>query len=272
MKKKKLIVLIVLVLNALSYAACSNIGTDEGTIKSSIVNVVENITDGVKDFLDKDKNETSEYSDETINEFDYSLIPAYESTAAVEVNNSPFFSEEEITYAKNNVFENYSELDSLGRCGITYANVCKELMPTEERGKIGMIKPSGWHNAKYAGIDGNYIYNRCHLIGFQLAGENANEKNLITGTRYMNTEGMLPYENMIAEYVHNTNNHVLYRVTPIFVDTELVARGVLMEAYSIEDSGAGIQFCVFAYNVQPGCEIDYVTGYTSGPEFTGSGL
>lgn len=143
-------------------------------------------------------------------------------------------------------------------------------MPTEERGAIGNVKPSGWHTVKYNGIDGNYLYNRCHLIGYQLTGENANIRNLITGTRYMNVEGMLPFENMVADYVKETNNHVLYRVTPIFAGNNLLASGVLMEAKSVEDDGKGIEFNVYCYNVQPGIEINYTTGESKGPEFTGS--
>ena len=159
------------------------------------------------------------------------------------------------------VFEHYSDLDTLGRCGTAYANICKELMPTEKRGEIGMIKPTGWHTVRYDDIiSDKYLYNRCHLIGFQLAGENANEKNLVTGTRYMNVDGMLPFENMIADYVKETDNHVLYRVTPIFVGDNLVCRGVEMEAYSVEDNGEGTSFHVFVYNIQPGIEIDYATG------------
>ena len=160
--------------------------------------------------------------------------------------------------------DRYTDLDELGRCGVAYANICKELMPTEKRGSIGMIKPSGWQLAKYDSVDGKYLYNRSHLIGFQLAGENANEKNLITGTRYFNVEGMLPFENEVAEYVKETNNHVLYRVTPIFKDTELVARGVKIEAYSVEDSGKGVEFNVFVYNVQPDITINYQDGTSSG--------
>lgn len=173
--------------------------------------------------------------------------------------NIPEFSEDDkkITYA----FENYSELDSLGRCGQAYVNVCPEIEPTEKRGKIGSVKPSGWHTVKYNDlIDGNYLYNRCHLVGYQLSGENANEKNLITGTRYMNVEGMLPFENQVDDYVDSTGNHVLYRVTPIFEDDNLVASGVQMEAWSVEDNGAGICFNVFCYNIQPGIIIDYSTG------------
>lgn len=172
--------------------------------------------------------------------------------------NVPGFSEDELV---TEAFENYSDLDSLGRCGVAYANICKELMPTEERGEIGMVKPSGWHTVKYSDrIDGNYLYNRCHLIGYQLAGENANEKNLITGTRYLNVTGMLPFENEVADYVESTGNHVLYRVTPVFDGDNLVASGVQMEAESVEDKGAGVLFNVYVYNVQPGVIIDYATG------------
>ncbi len=172
--------------------------------------------------------------------------------------NQPYFEEDEYT---TKTFEYYSELDQLGRCGTAYVNVCRELMPTEERKAIGQIRPSGWHTVKYPEvIDDLYLYNRCHLVGFQLAGENANEKNLITGTRYMNVDGMLPFENEVADYVKETGNHVLYRVTPIFTEENLVADGVLLEAYSVEDDGAGVCFCVFVYNVQPGIQIDYTTG------------
>lgn len=157
-------------------------------------------------------------------------------------------------------FEYYSELDELGRCQSAYANICKELMPTEERGAIGAIKPTGWQTAKYEFVDGKYLYNRCHLIGYQLSAENANEKNLITGTRYMNVDGMLPFENEVADYVKETNGHVLYRVTPVFEGENLVASGVEMEAWSIEDEGDGVCFHVYVYNVQPGVVIDYATG------------
>lgn len=190
--------------------------------------------------------------------FSLENIPAYSGTPYVAVNgNIPEFSEQDYT---SQPFENYSELDALGRCGVAYANVCKELMPTEERGEIGMIKPSGWQTVKYDFVDGKYLYNRCHLIGYQLAGENANEKNLMTGTRYLNVEGMLPFENMVGDYVEDTNNHVLYRATPIFEGENLLASGVQVEAYSVEDEGKGICFNVYIYNVQPGVEIDYRTG------------
>ncbi|MFQ9186578.1 MAG: DNA/RNA non-specific endonuclease [Agathobacter rectalis] len=185
-------------------------------------------------------------------------IPAYDGKANVAVNNNePFFTDSDMT---TTAFENYSDLDSLGRCGVAYANICKDIMPTEERGKIGMIKPSGWHTVKYDVIKDRYLYNRCHLIGYQLAGENANPKNLITGTRYLNVEGMLPFENLVADYVNNTGNHVLYRVTPMFSGSNLVANGVLIEAKSVEDNGGGILFNVYCYNVQPGVGINYENG------------
>lgn len=185
-------------------------------------------------------------------------IPESASTPYVTVNdNVPYFSDEDLT---TEAFEEYSDLDALGRCQTAYANICKELMPTEERGEIGMVRPSGWHTVKYDIIDGKYLYNRCHLIGYQLAGENANEKNLITGTRYLNVEGMLPFENMVADYVNETDNHVLYRVTPVFEGDNLVASGVRIEAESVEDQGEGIRFHVYCYNVQPGISIDYATG------------
>ncbi len=159
-----------------------------------------------------------------------------------------------------NSYETYAPLDELGRCGTAEACVGIDLMPTEERGSIGSVKPSGWQSAKYDCVDGKYLYNRCHLIGYQLSGENANKQNLITGTRYMNVEGMLPFENLVADYVKETENHVMYRVTPHFVGQELVARGVIMEALSVEDGGEGVCFSVYVYNCQPGVAIDYATG------------
>lgn len=190
--------------------------------------------------------------------FDLSQIPAYSgSPYAVVSGNAPSFTEEDRAAAP----ETYAPLDELGRCGVAMAVVSRDTMPTEERGSIGMVRPSGWHTVRYDDlIADRYLYNRCHLVGFQLAGENANERNLITGTRYMNVEGMLPFENEVADYVEATGNRVLYRVTPIFVGDELVARGVHMEALSVEDGGAGVSFNVFCYNVQPGIEIDYATG------------
>ena len=187
-------------------------------------------------------------------------IPAYAGDPYVVLNdNQPDFKEDDLT---TNSFEQYSELDALNRCGVAYANVGQDIMPTEKRGSISSVKPSGWVNKEYDSklVDGRYLYNRCHLIGFQLTGENANEKNLITGTRYLNVEGMLPFENMVADYVKETNNHVLYRVTPVFEGSNLVASGVQMEALSVEDKGEGVCFNVYAYNNQPGITIDYATG------------
>lgn len=185
-------------------------------------------------------------------------IPAYDGAPYVELyGNQPAFTAEELTEVS---FEEYSPLDALGRCGAAYANIGQDLMPTEKRGDISSVKPTGWVQAQYDFVDGKSLYNRCHLIGFQLSGENANECNLITGTRYMNVDGMLPFENLVADYVQETDNHVLYRVTPVFQGAELVARGVQMEALSVEDEGDGVCFNVFVYNVQPGVEIDYATG------------
>lgn len=184
--------------------------------------------------------------------------PAYPGQAYIVLNgNVPNFTESDYN---TEPFETYSELDHLGRCGEAFANVGIETMPTEERGNIGMIKPSGWHTVKYDIVDGKYLYNRCHLIGYQLTGENANEKNLITGTRYMNVEGMLPFENTVADYILETGNHVLYRVTPVYDAADLVAKGVEMEASSVEDRGASLSFHVFVYNIQPGISINYATG------------
>ena len=186
-------------------------------------------------------------------------LPEFSDSAYVELNdNQPEFSDEEKQDTQS--FETYSELDSLGRCGVAFACIGQDLMPTEDRESISQVKPTGWQTVKYDFVDGKYLYNRCHLIGFQLTGENANEKNLITGTRYMNVEGMLPFENMVADYIKETDNHVLYRVTPVFENQELVARGVQMEAWSVEDKGDGICYNVYVYNNQPGVAIDYATG------------
>ncbi len=198
--------------------------------------------------------------DQLAEESNYTMgsIPAFSEDPYVVLNdNRPNFSESDQT---TTVFEKYSELDSLGRCGVAYANVCKDTMPTERRGDISSVHPSGWVQAQYDFVDGKALYNRCHLLGYQLTAENDNERNLITGTRYMNTEGMLPFENMVADYVKETDNHVLYRVTPIYDGDNLVASGVEMEAYSVEDEGEGICYHVYCYNNQPGVEIDYATG------------
>ncbi len=187
-----------------------------------------------------------------------SVLPAYEGLPYVQINNNiPYFKPYEIIGGS---FEYYADLDSLGRCDVTFASISTDIMPTAERGDISSVTPTGWLNKKYDVIPGKYLYNRCHLVGYQLTGENENPRNLITGTRELNISGMLPFENMVDNYIDETGNHVLYRVTPVFDDENLVARGVLMEAYSVEDEGRGICFCVFCYNVQPGIYINYLTG------------
>ena len=190
---------------------------------------------------------------------DFEDIPEYSGESYVILNdNIPFFDEEEL---EQDVFESYSPLDKYDRCGVAYAMLGEELMPTKERESIRDVKPTGWQTAAYEDlIRDTFLYNRSHLIAFSLAGENANTSNLITGTDYMNKEGMQPFELEVLEYIRDTGNHVLYRVSPIFEDDELVARGVQMEAYSVEDSGEGICYNVYVYNVQPGIVIDYETG------------
>ncbi len=210
---------------------------------------------GCSDFNKTDK---SNFSSDVQSQISSDDIPDFSGEYYVTLSgNIPEFTEDELTEKS---FENYSELDGLGRCGVAMACIGVDIMPTEDREGIGQIKPSGWVTAKYDIVDGKYLYNRCHLIGFQLAGENANEKNLITGTRYFNVEGMLPFENMVADYVKETEQHVMYRVTPVFEGENLVAKGVQMEGYSVEDEGEGICFNVFVYNVQPGITINYANG------------
>ncbi len=188
-------------------------------------------------------------------------VPAFNGSPYIAINgNEPTFTAAELV---TEGYETYAPLDLLGRCGTAVACVGKEMMPTEDRGSIGSVKPSGWQTAKYDIVDGKYLYNRCHLIGYQLTGENANEQNLITGTRYLNMEGMLPFENMVADYVKETGNHVMYRVTPIYDGVHLVARGIQMEARSVEDDGEGISFNIYAYNAQPGITINYLNGDSS---------
>ena len=212
------------------------------------------------DILNNRENES--FSNETIEtNINISDIPEYEEKIYIEINNNkPYFTEED--YTKES-FEKYSDLDDLGRCGVAFANISKEIMPKEgeERESISNVKPTGWIQEKY---DGEYLYNRCHLIGYQLSGENDNELNLITGTRYFNVEGMLPFENIVADYIEeNQENHVLYRVTPVFEKDNLLAKGVEIEAYSVEDNGEGVCFNVFIYNVEPGININYATGESS---------
>ncbi|MDE7390625.1 MAG: DNA/RNA non-specific endonuclease [Lachnospiraceae bacterium] len=197
-------------------------------------------------------------TDSSPTSFSIDNIAPFDEAAYITVNdNQPFFTEKEYT---STAYESYGELDSLGRCTAATACIGTELMPTEDRTSIGSVEPSGWHSIKYDCVDGKYLYNRCHLIGYQLSGENTNEKNLITGTRFLNTKGMLPFENMVADYVNETDNHVMYRVTPIFEESNLLASGVLIEAISVEDSGEGICFNVYCYNIQPGIEINYLDG------------
>lgn len=225
---------------------CAN---DAAQIKHQETDYV-NVSAGIKE---KSIEHKTENNDIHLNE-----ISEYHNEPYVTINNNePSFSKTEITEES---FESYSKLDSFGRCGVALACVGKEIMPKEKRGNIGMVKPTGWQNVKYEFIDGKYLYNRCHLIGYQLTGENANERNLITGTRYMNVDGMLPFEDMVADYVKETDNHVLYRVTPVYEAKNLVASGVQMEGYSVEDKGRGISFNIYCYNAQPGVKIDYRTG------------
>lgn len=236
MKKRLSIISLILVL-LLTLTACGG-----------------SLTNG--DIFPEPENTTTENTQSTTTTL--ANIPEYSGSPYIALNdNQPQFKSDDYTTI---AFEEYAELDYLGRCGVTFACVGVEIMPTEERGSIGQVKPTGWVTAKYDFVDGKYLYNRCHLIGFQLTGENANTRNLITGTRYMNVDGMLPFENMIADYVKETENHVLYRVTPIFTGENLVASGVQMEAWSVEDNGEGICFNVYCYNVQPGVQIDYATG------------
>ncbi len=202
---------------------------------------------------------------EAVTEFSFADVPAFTDEAVFAVSEGPYFTEEEIT---DRTFLSFSAFDELGRCGAAVGCLGQELTPEENRGSIGAVKPSGWHTVKYDGIDGNYLYNRCHLIGYQLCGENANELNLITGTRYMNVQGMEPFESMTADYIASTGNHVMYRATPVFEGEDLVARGVLLEAQSVEEND--FSFCVFCYNVQPGVVIDYATGESEGKEFSGN--
>lgn len=259
-----LVGLILLAIVSASVTGCSQADSQSqyGTTAETTISVTttqkttaETTTEPSETTSDKKSSQTDDLKKAPV----LSEIPKYSGSPYTQVNdNWPYFSTDNLPTES---FEYYSELDKLGRCGVCVANVGQDIMPTAERGSIGMIKPSGWHTVKYNDlIDGNYLYNRCHLLGYQLTGENANEKNLITGTRYLNVQGMLPFENMIADYVISTANHVLYRVTPIFEGDNLVATGVLMEAYSVEDSGDGIRFNVFCHNVQPGIGIDYRTG------------
>ena len=283
MKRTKAIILSLLLLLSLLFGGCGdrdftqndnspeinqpNIVTEIEKTGESQAEEINQIVEKSEDKQDianglQANNQTSEQNNSPLS---LANVSDYSGKAYVAVNNNePFFTQADYTTQS---FARYSSLDSLGRCGVAFANVGQDIMPTEDRDDISSVTPSGWKNKNYGDlIEGGYLYNRCHLLGFQLTGENANEKNLITGTRYLNIEGMLPFENMIADYVKETGKHVLYRVTPIFDGANLLASGVLLEGYSIEDEGEGISFCVYCYNVQPGVMIDYVTGesYTEG--------
>ena len=245
----------------LSVSACAQEIPEESLNGNGSVSAEENqaeSADGDSQAVSSSENGGNRVSSASGTSFNLADVPAYSGQPYVAVNgNVPYFTDADLTDVS---FESYSDLDSLGRCGVAYASVSQDTMPTEKRGSIGEVKPTGWHTAKYDNVDGKYLYNRCHLIGYQLTAENANKQNLITGTRYLNVDGMLPFENMVADYVKETKNHVLYRVTPVFEGDNLVASGVLMEAESVEDQGEGVLFCVYAYDVQPGITIDYATG------------
>ena len=232
----------------------SSTDVDNGTA------VTEQVDNGTGSDQSSDAGQSTEggTSSDSASVYNLSDIPEYSENPYVVLNGGkPYFSTDNLSTKS---YEEYSELDSLGRCGVCEACIGQDLMPDDERGSIGQVKPTGWHTVKYDCVDGKYLYNRCHLIGWQLTGENANKCNLITGTRYMNVDGMLPFENMVADYIKETGNHVQYRVTPIFEGDNLLASGVVMEAYSIEDNGTDICFNVYVYNVQPEIAIDYETG------------
>ena len=267
MKKRLILIVSVLLAVCLLFSGCGIDGSDpQGTGPSQITSSTsspdsfEN-TESSSISTPSDKNDNTNQNQSGSKPISLDSIPAYSGKAFVNINNgNPGFSKSDL---RTKSYEYYSPLDRLGRCGVVHACIGRDIMPTEDRGSIGMVKPTGWHTVKYDCVDGKYLYNRCHLIGFQLTGENANEENLITGTRYMNVTGMLPFENMVADYVKETGNHVMYRVTPLFKGNNLLAQGVQMEAYSVEDDGDGICFNVFVYNVQPQITIDYATGESS---------
>lgn len=272
MLKKKLICLQLVIACLISVTACTTTETDSSSDTSTTVESSIEVTS------DKETSETSTEEETSVKEevtsevtesttsaviadavaFDFSSIPSYSGEPYYVVNdNTPFFDASEVT---SESYEYYSPLDNLGRCGTAVACVGMDIMPTEERGSIGSVKPTGWQSVRYDCVDGSYLYNRCHLIGYQLTGENANTSNLITGTRYLNVDGMLPFENMVADFVKETEMHVMYRSTPYFEGENLLASGVLLEAMSVEDNGEGVLFNVYVYNVQPDIEINYATG------------
>ena len=251
--KNSIIMIIGSLLCLSGLIGCSSTSVSNGV--GQALNIIEQVIDSSNKNNIVLNNPTENSNESNI---DINNIPAYSGNDYIVLNNNiPNFSDSDLTTTS---FEEYSPLDSLGRCGVAYANIGTDLMPTEERESISSVKPSGWQSIKYDIVEGKYLYNRSHLIGFQLTAENANKSNLITGTRYFNANLMLPYENMVADYIKETNNHVLYRVTPVFEGNNLVATGVQMEAKSVEDNGEGIEFNVFVYNIQPGITIDYATG------------
>ncbi len=265
-KKNVLLKYIIIFLIAVSVIYSLSSGEDDDrssdTVTRSVSQIVTESETQSPDPESSTEESSTDISIAEISKISLDDIPEFTDKAYIAINkNIPVFSDEEKNVPKG--YEYYSPLDNLGRCGVTFALIGKETMPTQERGNIGSVRPSGWHTVRYSIVDGSYLYNRCHLIGYQLAAENANERNLITGTRYLNVTGMLPFENMVADYVKETNNHVLYKVTPIFDGDNLLASGVQMEAYSLEDDGDGISFNVFCYNAQPGIKIDYATGDSS---------
>ncbi len=251
MKKKISVLLVALIAGAIVFF--------EGSYSFS--DIEEYIPSGseIKDTIDEFVNGNSDLNHSNVQYINLDSIPVYSGNAYAVVNeNVPFFTDED----KNlSVFEEYAPLDSLGRAGVAFAKIDQSLMPTEDRESISSVKPSGWQSIEYDIVSGKYLYNRAHLIGFQLTGENANEENLITGTRSFNVDGMLPFENMVADYIKETNNPVIYRVTPIYNGDNLVASGVLMEALSIVDDS--ISFCVYIYNNEPGIKINYADGTSS---------
>lgn len=260
-KKQKQLLVIFSMMITLLFSGCGTTNTAINGTDTSKISTESNDTKNTEEITSNEEL-TDKNEEQSTSSFDLGSIPEYTGTPYTVIHdNVPYFTGEELS--ETDSFESYSDLDDLGRCGVAYANVGQDLMPTEKRGAIGSVKPTGWHTVKYDCVDGKYLYNRCHLIGYQLTAENANEKNLVTGTRYLNVDGMLPFENMAADYVKETGNHVLYRVTPEFNGNELVCRGVLMEAESVEDKGEGVKFCVYVYNVQPGVTIDYATGDSS---------
>ena len=253
--KKKIKNKLILILVSLVLIFVAGIKFEVIDAKSLSESVLDRASSAVSEISEEIRSKIGNEHDTVI---DLASIPEYSGKPYVTINNNvPNFTTDDFT---TDSFESYAPLDYLGRCGVVIANIGKDIMPTEERGSIGMVKPTGWHTVKYDVIEDKYLYNRCHLIGYQLTGENANENNLITGTRYMNVEGMLSFENEVAEYIRKTDNHVLYRVTPVFEGKDLLAKGVLMEAMSVEDMGQGIMFHVYCYNVQPGIVIDYHDG------------